>query len=355
MKKYKHLLIVLLSILTAGLLVSSCYTQLAMVKHEQAYVSDFDQNDEYDEQTRSDTLYYEDQGGTEINNYYFDRDPLLYTRFGFSRFDPFFWDDYYPDMYLDFYYSDYYYNWPYLGWYRPIYVVGIPGWYYWYHPRWGYDGYVPPFKQRSFARGGWTSRPGGSSRVTRTSGRAHTTSRTVVRRNSDGFENSTKAVRVVKGKSGSTSSATAVRTAVRTTKRSTGKSRVRKGRRTYKVIYPANGNRRIRVVKRANSGRSVKKIRKASSGKSRSRSSGTKTRVRSSKKSGRSSYRATPVRRSGSSNSNRSHSSHRSSYSPTRSSSSYSSGSWSRSSSSVSSHRSSRSGSSRSSHSSRRR
>ncbi len=158
-----------LSALFVAFFLSSCYTQLAVVKKKKVYVYEEKQQPAsrgFDRSSleETDTVYYEededwDNGDTHITYNYYDYPPSVSWRARF--YDPFFYDDYY--FYNDFYYTRYYpvydpWLYPYGGWYRPIYIYDP----YW-HPDWRFAPDGPVYKQRPFARNGQLARSGGRS------------------------------------------------------------------------------------------------------------------------------------------------------------------------------------------------
>ncbi len=158
----------LLISLTAGLLLTSCYTKLAMTQTRQAW--DSYEEPEYlaQQQEAAQDTFYTDDGemyvsetpiySPEINYYYFDGSPY---------WDSWCYDPWYVNIHWGFYPPYYYGGW--YGWYPAFPVVYYPVYiydpYYWDYPPPSY-GYSPPFQPRPFGRGGTIlARGNGSKRV----------------------------------------------------------------------------------------------------------------------------------------------------------------------------------------------
>ncbi len=158
---------IILMVLIGLFLLSSCYTQLALVKQKS-----YDNEDYY--YPPSDTLYA-DESPMIIQNFY-DFDPYFGMHFGF-----------YDDWWLwSSWYSPYRYYW--AGFYpiRPFNpVLWYPGfivydpfyWDYYYNPWWWDSGpvYRTPYGPRPFTKNGSLLRGGGSKRirVSQTTGNQH--------------------------------------------------------------------------------------------------------------------------------------------------------------------------------------
>ncbi len=153
-------------------LMSSCYTQLAVVKHEtpqQEVYSDNDNGAYYYPPSSSDTLY-QDESPEIVQNFYYN--PPYYDPYDFSLnigfYNNWWWDDFY------------YTSWPFIG-YRPLRpivlfpIIGYWGYYdpfYWniynpYYDPWYYSGpaYSSHYGPRPFVKGGSLVRGDGSRRV----------------------------------------------------------------------------------------------------------------------------------------------------------------------------------------------
>ncbi len=171
--KYKIKL--LLTIATAGLLLTSCYTQFAASQSRQAWDS-YDIIEAESQKTTSiseqDTFYTDDGEqyigdapiySPEINYYYFDGSPY---------WDSWSYDPYYFSFHFG-YYPPYYGSW--YGWYPSFPVVYYPVYiydpYYWdYPPYYVHGGYDRPFQPRPFGRGGTIlARGDGSKRISNSS------------------------------------------------------------------------------------------------------------------------------------------------------------------------------------------
>ena len=153
-------------------LMSSCYTQLALVKHEtpqqQTYYSGNDNDEYYYPPSSSDTIY-EEESPEIVQNFYLDNP--YYDPYDFSMNIGF---------YSDWWWNDFYYtSWPFIGFrpLRPILLYPVPYWgfydpFYWdpyvpYYNPWYYSGpaYGTPYGPRPFSKGGSLVRGGGSKRV----------------------------------------------------------------------------------------------------------------------------------------------------------------------------------------------
>ena len=150
-------------------LMSSCYTQLALVQHERpqkVYSQNNDNGEYYYPPSTSDTLY-QDESPEIVQNFYYNNpyyDPYdMSLNIGF--YNDWWWDN--------FYYTD----WPFIG-FRPMLLYPMPYWsyspYYWdyyspyYDYGWGwYPGttYGTNYGPRPFTKGGSMVRGAGSRRV----------------------------------------------------------------------------------------------------------------------------------------------------------------------------------------------
>jgi hypothetical protein len=147
-------------------LTTSCYTQLALVEHDNGS-SGYSDNGYYYPQ--SDTLYGDEGQASIIQNFYLDYPP-------YRTYDPF-WASVHIGFYNDWWmWNDFYYStWPYyMVGLRPVFLYPIPGiWAYdpfydFYDPYWGYSSgpyYRGTYGPRPFHKGGSLIRGGGSKRV----------------------------------------------------------------------------------------------------------------------------------------------------------------------------------------------
>jgi len=336
MKNIKYVRFIL-SALFIAFFVSSCYTQLAVVKTKRVYVHERP----VEREQQVDTVYYEEDGESDTEVYvyhdYYDYPPPITWR---SRYYDPFWNDYYWD---DYYYSSWhrpYYN-PYgydYYWHRPIYIDYHP--YYWdnyYGSDWNWNRQNRSFKPRHFAKNGSSLRTGSR----------HVAS------GSRGSRNST-----VDNSIRSASTRRAVRTPSARNTDDIQVTSARSGRTTRdKVVEKSSAKRtKTKVVRTSNDRTSKRKYyRVTKSQRDRTSKSGSRsTTVRKSKDSGKRSDKAVKSSKSSSKSRSKSYDSKKSSSSSRSSSSSGSRVSSSRSSSSSSgkSRSSSSSSSSRSSRSS---
>ena len=141
--------------LLASFLLTGCYTQLAMrdydyqkdeekvTTREDQYYDSYEDTSEYysDEETYNNEEYYEDETD-EINNYYYGSYPFHHRyywgyypsvsfgiHFGYSYYDPYYWDSYYywPWCGSYYYYPSYYTNYYYPGYYLPVFAYPYYG------------------------------------------------------------------------------------------------------------------------------------------------------------------------------------------------------------------------------------
>ncbi len=364
--KFNRFVLLMSAVFFAGMLTTSCYTQLAVAKHHDVYYED-----EYADQAQ-DSVYYDE--GTTVNNYYYGRPDRFLIRHGMIYDDSFYWDDFYFSG--SFYFGDYY-DYPY--WYDPFLyypgvVVGIyyPPYYRYYDPWWNAPPvvYSPPFKHRPFRQNGRTIENGDTRRVS-LNGRGASSvanngsrvSRTAVRRSDRTDDNwgsgnlVTKRTGVRSSNSGNSVTVSSRRTTVRGKDNSV--VRVKRGdyqRQNVRRSVKKDGAFRRNKVKKnrrvyypVRSTQPVKRMRPAKTQKERVRSVSTPKHPKESSKSGRS----RSVKRSESPSSSNSGSSYRpapsrnTSFRSTPSRSSSFSGSRSSSSHRSSSHRSSRTSSRR--------
>jgi len=162
MKGAEKVRVIKLFVLTfiAGLMLSSCYTQLAVVQRDKVYQPQEEERYAADQDSVAvDTIFYggENPGNTFITRNYIYGDYFDDYRFGRNplvRYDPWYWDNYYFDLSIGGYYGypgyfpNYYWYVPYVAFYPPYYA------YYWddwnVYPYYGSGN----FKQRPFNKNG---------------------------------------------------------------------------------------------------------------------------------------------------------------------------------------------------------
>ncbi|MDI6779498.1 MAG: hypothetical protein QME25_04805 [Bacteroidota bacterium] len=139
MKTQKYLIIATLGLVV---LISGCYTQLETIKNEKKYVDEYYDNnriENYSQEEQSDTFYYDRDGRTIINNYYFDGG-AWYPRYRwmFSYYPSYYWPSYAFSMV---YYDPWFYD---RYWYYDPWICGTPYVYYphYYYPYY-YGSYYP--------------------------------------------------------------------------------------------------------------------------------------------------------------------------------------------------------------------
>jgi len=330
-----------LGTLFVAFFLTSCYTQLAVVKKKNVYVYEEERSRPAETYSDQDTVYYEDDQNwddpnTHITNNYYDYPPPISWRARY--YDPIFWDDYYfSSSYYDYGYEYYPVGYPYgYGWYRPVYIYDP-----YYSPGWGFRaGRGTNYKPRPFGRNGGMLRSGGNS--TRISTRSRvggssslvkhsaTSGRRSIRKNDRSFGNAPD-IQVVRGGSTGVGGRKTVTksTPVKTVRKVVSN---RKSRRSNRKYYPVNKRRRG-TVKTVRSRKAVKV--KSTKGIKKVKRSSQPTRIKRRSESSRSSGSRSSSRVS----SQRSSTSHSSYSPPARSGNSRSSSRSSSSRSSRSSHR----------------
>ncbi len=275
MKKYMYTRLIF-SFLFIAFFVTSCYTQLAVVKPKRVYV--YERTVEQEEP--ADTVYYEEDeepasdAYVDVDNYYGYPPPATWRS---HYYDPYYWDSFYWD---DYYYSSWsypynYYRFDYF-WHRPAFVIYYP-WYNDYYYGYGYynEGRRVAYKPRHFTRGGSLLKTGSrhiasSSRsVSNVSGRNSASRHTVTDRAPDIRQ--TDDIRVVRTGAGRSSAGTSIS---KKSVRKSGKRIVRssKAHKSGRKIY-----RKSRSVKKRDTGKT-----KARSGRPRTVRKGSATKSRSS-------------------------------------------------------------------------
>ncbi len=309
-----------LSALFVAFFLSSCYTQLAVVKKKKVYVYEEKQQPvtrsyERPSSDEIDTMYYEEDedwenGATHITYNFYDYPPPVSWRTRY--YDPFFYDDFY--FYDSFYYSNYYWGYPPYGgwgWYRPVYIYDP----YW-HSDWRFAPGGPIYKQRPFARNGRLVRNGGrSTRVSTRSRSSAGNSAALVEHNRSrrtaGNGNSTRTIRraddirVIGTAAPGTGGRTGLKkgTTTKTVRKVVGN---RKSRRSSRKYYPVSSSKKRRSTAktvRSRKSRSVSKSRSSQPSKTTSKSYTPKRRSKSSSSSSRSRSNSSSGWNSGSSRS----------------------------------------------------
>ena len=163
----------MLLLITVSLVLSSCYTRLAIAKRETYYIPrEQVQETEIVDDVEVDTIYVDEDEYYEPYNDYYDRN---FRRYRHAN-NPWYWDDYYFDLafyghhgYPNYWY-DYYWHRPYIAcypWYYHDYYWGGHGWY-------GHGGrhndkyYSSNFKARKFDKHGRVVQRGGTRIGTKT-------------------------------------------------------------------------------------------------------------------------------------------------------------------------------------------
>ena len=116
----------IIPVFIAGLVISSCYTQLALMDR-----SDYYQEEEPQYYYEEDTLYVEDTGEEYISSYYINEHPDI--NYHYMAYDPWYYDYYGYYGYWDWrcaypyprysHWYPYWHNW-YVGFYYPVYDYG---------------------------------------------------------------------------------------------------------------------------------------------------------------------------------------------------------------------------------------
>ncbi len=303
----------ILSALFVAFFLSSCYTQLAVVKKKKVYVYEEKQQPvsrNYDRPSlqETDTVYYEedenwDNGDAQIVNNYYGYPPPVSWRARY--YDPYFYDDFY--FYDSFYYSNYYWDYPFYGrwgWYRPVYI---------YDPYWHSDWCLTPggpvyYKQRPFARNGLLARSGG--RSTRISTRSRSSNaEPLISRNRSRTTSGNSSRRSIRR-------ADDIQVIGTATPATSGRTGIKKGR-SAKTVHKVVGNRKSRRSSRKYFPVSSSNKRRSTAKTVHRRKSRSVSKSRSTQPAKKESKSYSPRRRSESSRSS----------SPSRSSSNWSSGS----------------------------